>query len=342
MRFLHIQHMEKKYNFVYHTKNLINGKSYIGVHSTNKLDDGYIGCGIKSANQGIKKEKGLPQAIKKYGYHNFKREILCFFDTEAEAYLEEGFLADIEWVKRKDTYNLIVGGTKPPVLDKINYPRTAEWIQKIAEANTGRKASPETIVKLRNSHLGKKQSQETIDKRVRRGEDHYRFGKSPSEECKSKISKTLSNKYIGEKSYMYISDIYQIDLSTKTHVGTYKTGAQASLHTGLLNSKINKILKGEARHTKNFFFTRNLENWEQEYFDIDNKLKQGDKRGDRGIPVECYDLNGNLINVFLSLNEAVKYFNKGRSSGKDIHRSATTTNKNGTTPTCWGHIWKYA
>jgi hypothetical protein len=36
------------YIYTYQTKNLINGKTYVGVHTTNRLNDGYIGCGIKS------------------------------------------------------------------------------------------------------------------------------------------------------------------------------------------------------------------------------------------------------------------------------------------------------
>lgn len=37
---------KKKYYYVYQTVNLINGKTYIGVHGTNNMKDGYIGCGI--------------------------------------------------------------------------------------------------------------------------------------------------------------------------------------------------------------------------------------------------------------------------------------------------------
>lgn len=35
----------RKYNFVYKTTNNINGRYYVGVHTTDKLNDGYLGSG---------------------------------------------------------------------------------------------------------------------------------------------------------------------------------------------------------------------------------------------------------------------------------------------------------
>lgn len=55
----------KRYNFVYKTTNVLNGKIYIGVHSTDDLNDGYMGSG-----------KAISTAIKKYGEENFTTEIL--------------------------------------------------------------------------------------------------------------------------------------------------------------------------------------------------------------------------------------------------------------------------
>lgn len=91
--------MTYKYNLVYETTNLINGKIYIGLHSTDNLNDGYIGSG-----------KLLKQAIKKYGKENFKRRILLISDSRLEVRKLEAKLVNTEFIKRKDTYNLIEGG----------------------------------------------------------------------------------------------------------------------------------------------------------------------------------------------------------------------------------------
>ena len=62
-----------KHFIIYQTTNLTNNKIYIGLHSTDNLDDGYLGSGVF-----------LKQAIKKYGYQNFKKEILYIFDNKKD------------------------------------------------------------------------------------------------------------------------------------------------------------------------------------------------------------------------------------------------------------------
>lgn len=84
---------------VYRTTNLCNNKIYIGAHKTFDLNDRYLGT-----------NKILKSAIKKYGRENFEREVLFIFDNETEMFQKEAELVDSEFIKRKDTYNIVEGG----------------------------------------------------------------------------------------------------------------------------------------------------------------------------------------------------------------------------------------
>lgn len=90
--------MTKKYT-VYKITNKVNGKIYVGYHSTYDLDDGYMGSG-----------KNIIKAIEKHGIHNFEKEILHIFDTKEEAEKMEASIVNEEFVKREDTYNIVTGG----------------------------------------------------------------------------------------------------------------------------------------------------------------------------------------------------------------------------------------
>ena len=163
----------KKFNFVYQTKNKINGKTYIGVHCTNVLNDGYIGCGIRSQNSTNYYNTAFSNAVKKYGYENFDVEILSFFDSAEEAYEEESFLVCDSWVNSKNNYNTSVGGRHPKMSDDgkkrvsermkvynpMKNPDVASKVGAIASArNKGQKRTPEqieNIKKIRKDYCSK-------------------------------------------------------------------------------------------------------------------------------------------------------------------------------------------
>lgn len=97
-----------KHYLVYQITNLVNNKIYVGIHITENVDDGYMGSG-----------RALKRAIRKYGYDNFKREILFDFDNPEEMVLKEQELVDRKFIARKDTYNIACGGRVPMCVDTV-------------------------------------------------------------------------------------------------------------------------------------------------------------------------------------------------------------------------------
>lgn len=88
------------YRFIYLIKNNINGKTYIGKHTTSNLKDRYFGSGTL-----------LRKAIKKYGKKNFEFGYLVFVDSDEELNNQER-----EWIEffrsevNRGNYNLANGG----------------------------------------------------------------------------------------------------------------------------------------------------------------------------------------------------------------------------------------
>jgi hypothetical protein len=94
--------IEKKYNYVYRIINSLNGMEYIGVHSTDNIDDKYFGSGTYLRN-----------AIQKYGIKNFTKEIIQYFDCRELALTKEKEIVSEDFVKRCSVYNLVLGGGTP-------------------------------------------------------------------------------------------------------------------------------------------------------------------------------------------------------------------------------------
>jgi hypothetical protein len=90
---------QKKYHFIYKTTNLLSGKYYIGMHSTDSLEDGYLGSGRR-----------LRYSINKYGKQNHKREIIEFCKSRKELKSREIEIVNLNEIAKKDCINIRVGG----------------------------------------------------------------------------------------------------------------------------------------------------------------------------------------------------------------------------------------
>lgn len=111
---------EKKYNYFYKITNLLNNHYYYGIHSTDNLDDGYMGSG-----------KRLRYAYKKYGIENFTKEILKYFDTRKEAGNYEAEMVTEQLVKDNNCYNCTVGGDEINTCGMVSVYDTIEKINKV-------------------------------------------------------------------------------------------------------------------------------------------------------------------------------------------------------------------
>ena len=120
--------INKTYLFIYKTTNMINGKYYIGQHKTNNIEDNYLGSGY-----------ALIRAIKKYGKHNFKREIIAFANSQEELNELENSILNNHY-QDDDCYNLIAGG------NCTGY--SEETRRKMSDKSKGKKMSEEAKKKI--------------------------------------------------------------------------------------------------------------------------------------------------------------------------------------------------
>lgn len=185
----------RKYHVVYKTTRTDgSGKYYIGMHSTDDLNDDYLGSG-----------QILWRSIRKYGREMHKREILEVLPTRKDIVLREhqilasipmddmfcmNISRSIGFASRKPEFPVASEKRKQSVIAFYASPESQSARQRISEANLGRKVSANgrtnmsvaakeriaqmkengtwELVKAKNaaSASGKKQSPETIAKRV--------------------------------------------------------------------------------------------------------------------------------------------------------------------------------
>lgn len=119
-------------HIVYLTINTKNRKIYIGVHEL-KSDkfDYYIGNGLFTNKKLNNPTSPFQHAVKKYGVSAFERITLFECNTREEALEIEKAIVNEDFLKRRDVYNVALGGGLPPLLNKeiCQYSLDGEFIK---------------------------------------------------------------------------------------------------------------------------------------------------------------------------------------------------------------------
>ena len=89
----------RKFHYIYKITNRLNGKFYIGMHSTDSLGDGYFGSG-----------KYLWNSIKKHGKENHEMEIIEHYFSREDLAAREKELVNKELLKNEMCMNIRLGG----------------------------------------------------------------------------------------------------------------------------------------------------------------------------------------------------------------------------------------
>lgn len=153
---------QKKYHYIYKTTCNVNGKYYIGMHSTDNLEDGYMGSG-----------KRLWNSINYHGKETHVKEILEYCKSREELVNLEKKIVNEQLINEELCMNLKLGGDggwhenakkthhlklTEDIIYKQNYSK------KISEANKNQYVSGRRERNYFYDWSGKKHSEETKNK----------------------------------------------------------------------------------------------------------------------------------------------------------------------------------
>lgn len=333
---------------VYCTTCSVNNKIYIGVHKTENPDvfDGYIGGGWEIGWEIKNPKTAYERALKKHGYKSFTRNTIKIFDNYKDAYKLEEEIVDIEFVKRRDTYNTRTGGigggiyktfyqydlygnyikswsSREEILNHYNNWHDVNRVHRAVINNTSAFDSYWTVeyYEKLNLELYKSSTRSTIYQYDINGNELAKF--TSAKDCAEKLNvsihfaneainagKCIKNTFL-TKDPSKIFDIIKIYLDSK-----------------FINDNTVSIYK-EGKIVKSFLKIKDLSKYlDVKYSDIKKAIKESMELNGYlisygvsenytnnqmpGIKVAQYDLEGNLVKVWDTIAECSKVHPKVR------------------------------
>ena len=260
------------YGYIYITTNLIDGKKYLGKHKATAFDEKYKGSGVY-----------LNHAINKYGWDNFRCELLESFDTREELNAaEKKYIQKYDAVSSSEFYNIALGGEGGDTYsglsseDKEKFRQTSEerW-----KSITYREVVSERIsdslkgVPKSESHR-QMLSKVCLEQGLRKGQKNGMYGVNRSGELAPNYGRHYYNN--GTEEYLLYDDVYERDYKDRGFVKGRLQSRLDALHKDLSNRlRGNTYNKGKVRiHKDNLEKCITVE-------DLDSYLDDGWVRGRR-------------------------------------------------------------
>ena len=186
---------------IYCIENIVDGKVYIGqtIDLARRKRSHF-----NKLNIGKHPNKHLQNAFNKYGSENFKFKVLLYCESFELTRYEQFF---VNSTKNSSPYNLRL----ECVDSSLGILQSEETRQKISEAKKGKPSwnkgiphSETSIQKMRDAQIGRKPSEET-----RRKMSEARKGKKASEETRRKMSEAGKGRVTSEESKQKNSDAHK-------------------------------------------------------------------------------------------------------------------------------------
>lgn len=278
---------------VYQTTNKINNKIYVGVHRTNMdKPNKYIGNGI-TGNRKNYKDYAFHQAVKKYGYENFYTETLFEYpDTklgEKLAYDKEAEIVNEDFIKRKDVYNMCVGGKTPSSANKrkvVQYDLNGKFIKLWNSLKDAENVAPSQTISS------------CCIKETYANEWQWRYYKGNVNDI--------------EPAKLIYKTVYQFDLQGN-YIAYYKSASEAERLTGVDHRSISMCCNNIRSHGGGF------------YWSFKKRFSYEPRHDNTPVSVACYNDEGMFIKSFDSIADASRYYNVQKSgirnciNGKSKH-----------------------
>lgn len=183
----------KKYHFIYKTTCMVNGKYYYGMHSTDDLNDGYVGSGTR-----------LWHSIKKHGRENFSIEILEFCVDRESLKQREAELITEEMLQDPMCMNLAMGGGYQWPLSQTTQARLSrkEGLKEFWNSEQGDAAKRSISEKLKNREildLTRQRASVSAKTRIKRVKESGEWEEIKKKNSIAHVGKTQSAEHVSKR-----------------------------------------------------------------------------------------------------------------------------------------------